>query len=295
MSEFSPALRAHLERDCTSLCHCWRVLRRDGQAFGFTDHDRRLVVEGQAYEPESGFAQTEARETLGMAIDTVDVEGALSSDALDEAEIAAGLFDGAEVTTLLVNWQEPAQAAVIRKAVIGKIVLADGRFVAELESVAASLDRPNGRHLRRECDARLGDGRCKVDLGESRFNGVGAVLSVSAPGTLLVTGLDGFDVGWFSFGEVTWTSGALQGRTGAVIDHRASTEGIELVLTPQDAMAGPGDAFTIVAGCDRSFATCKAKFANPLNFRGFPHLPGNDAAYGYVTEGVIFDGKALVE
>lgn len=295
MSGFSTAFREHLEEDCTTLCHCWRVVRRDGHAFGFTDHDRRLVVGGHEYEPESGFTQTEARETLGMAIDTVDVEGALSSDVLFEADIAAGLFDGAEVVTLLVNWSDPTQFATIRKAVIGKIVLADGRFVAELESVAASLDRPNGRYLRRDCDARLGDDRCKADLSASQFNGEGAVLSLSVPGTLRVSGLEGFDAGWFSLGEVTWTNGALEGRTSAVIDHRVSAEGAHIVLSDDQRMPVPGDAFRIVAGCDKAFGTCKAKFANPLNFRGFPHLPGNDAAYGYVTEGVVFDGKALVE
>lgn len=57
---------------------------------------------------------------------------------------------------------------------------------------------------------------------------------------------------------------------------------------------GAGDAFALVAGCDHSFATCKAKFANALNFRGFPHLPGNDAAYAYVTDGGVFDGGPVV-
>jgi uncharacterized phage protein (TIGR02218 family) len=55
-----------------------------------------------------------------------------------------------------------------------------------------------------------------------------------------------------------------------------------------------GDAVVVTAGCDKSFSTCKAKFGNGLNFRGFPHLPGNDRAYEYVSEGAVFDGGALV-
>ena len=55
-----------------------------------------------------------------------------------------------------------------------------------------------------------------------------------------------------------------------------------------------GDQVRLVAGCDKTFATCKAKFANALNFRGFPHLPGNDAAYGYVVDGGRFDGGPVV-
>ena len=38
----------------------------------------------------------------------------------------------------------------------------------------------------------------------------------------------------------------------------------------------PGDAFTVTAGCDKRFDTCRSRFANAKNFRGFPHMPGND-------------------
>ena len=30
------------------------------------------------------------------------------------------------------------------------------------------------------------------------------------------------------------------------------------------------------AGCDKAFATCRDRFANTLNFRGFPYMIGND-------------------
>ncbi len=37
-----------------------------------------------------------------------------------------------------------------------------------------------------------------------------------------------------------------------------------------------GDAFQVTAGCDKRAATCRERFANIANFRGFPHMPGND-------------------
>lgn len=295
MSGVSPELRQRLERDCTTLCHCWRLARRDGQVFGFTDHDRRLALDGLECEPQSGFTQSEARASLGMAVDAVDVEGAISSEMLSEADIAAGLFDGAVVETFLVDWSAPERFAVIRKAAIGRIVRADGRFVAELESMAASLDRPNGRYLRRNCDARLGDARCGVDLSPAAFNGAGEVLAIAAPSTLAVGGLSGFASGWFAFGELTFATGGAAGRALAVIDHVANGDEVLLTLPADAPSPQPGDGFTVVAGCDKRFATCKAKFSNPANFRGFPHLPGNDAAYAYVAEGMEFDGGALVE
>ena len=37
-----------------------------------------------------------------------------------------------------------------------------------------------------------------------------------------------------------------------------------------------GDAYSVHAGCDKLLATCRDKFSNVINFRGFPHVPGLD-------------------
>ena len=56
-----------------------------------------------------------------------------------------------------------------------------------------------------------------------------------------------------------------------------------------------GDAVTVLAGCDRRFATCRDKFANSINFRGFPHIPGNDFVLSYPKPGSVLNGQPLVE
>jgi uncharacterized phage protein (TIGR02218 family) len=295
LTTYPEALAAHLAGEATTICQCWKLTRGDGAVRGFTDHDRPLVVDGVDCEPGSGFAASEARSSLGLAVDTVDVEGALSSAELAEADIEAGLYDGATVETYLVNWADPAQFARIRKAAIGKITRSDGRFTAELESMTQALDRPNGRSVRRDCDAELGDDRCGFNLALAGFSGSGEVSSVETADTIVVTGLDAFASGWFAHGVLTWTSGLATGCKARIIDHLAHPDGVGLVLWREGpASPAAGDAFTVVAGCDKRFQTCKAKFANQMNFRGFPHLPGNDAAYGYVTDGGIFDGGPLV-
>ena len=59
--------------------------------------------------------------------------------------------------------------------------------------------------------------------------------------------------------------------------------------------SSPGDAFTVTAGCDKHLATCKAKFANAVNFRGFPHIPGNDYVIAFASPGdPANDGGKLV-
>jgi uncharacterized phage protein (TIGR02218 family) len=297
LTTYPEAFAEHLAGEATTVCQCWKLTRKDGVVSAFTDHDLPLTVDGVACKPGLGFVASEARSSLGLGVDTVDVEGALSSADLSEDDIEAGLFDGATVETYLVNWAEPAQFARIRKAVIGKITMSDGRFVAELQSMAQSLDQPNGRTVRRVCDAELGDARCRFDLGQAGFTASGAVASVETADTIIVTGLGGFAPGWFANGIITWTSGGAAGRTARIVDHVVRSGEVALVLWDAGTSGPgpmPGDAFTVVAGCDKRFETCKAKFANQLNFRGFPHLPGNDAAYGYVTDGGSFDGGPLV-
>ncbi|WP_024586434.1 DUF2163 domain-containing protein [Aliihoeflea sp. 2WW] len=270
----------------TTLCFCWRVTKTDGTALGFTDHDRGLVFDGTSFEPRSGFSQSEAQSSLGLAVDTAEIEGALSSTRLSEAEIDAGLFDGAKVETFRVDWNAPDGAELVRVSAIGKIIRRDGALVAELESLVRNLDRPAGRYLRRSCDAELGDARCGVAM--AGFGAAGIVVAQAGTGIYVVSGLDAFADGWFGGGRLT-----SEGQSYRVTAHRRGTEGGLVTLDGGDDLA-PGFAFSITAGCDKAFSTCRDKFANTLNFRGFPHLPGNDVAYGYVSEDGVFDGGAIV-
>ena len=56
-----------------------------------------------------------------------------------------------------------------------------------------------------------------------------------------------------------------------------------------------GDTFSVTAGCDKRFATCNSRFDNAANFRGFPHIPGNDFIISYPVHGQPGnDGASLV-
>ena len=156
MSAYPDAFREHLSGSVTTLCYCWRVNRTDGSVLGFTDHDRPLTVGGTIFEPGSGLSASEARRSLGLSATTMDVEGALSSDVVTVADIEAGLYDGARVEVLLVNWANTAQSALLHVYTIGAITRVDGQFRAELQNLADGYERSRARYYRRLCDARLG-------------------------------------------------------------------------------------------------------------------------------------------
>ena len=93
-------------------------------------------------------------------------------------------------------------------------------------------------------------------------------------------------------------SGALHaaGRRLCTIRDHAERDGHAFINAWTQLPATPlvGSLVTLVAGCDKSFETCRARFANQLNFRGFPHMPGNDVVLGYVSAGQAgMDGGSL--
>lgn len=289
MRDLPPAFAAHLAGGVTTLCRCWALRRRDGVALGFTDHDRDVAVAGLTYAARTGLEAAEAAAELGFAVSGGDVSGALSGLGLTEADIAGGLYDGAGVETWLVDWTRPETRLLLDVGTLGEIRRAGDAFVAEVRGLADRLDAERGRTYRATCGADLGDARCGVDV--SRFRAAGTVGGLPEPGTLTVILAGRFADGLFSGGRLTWTGGANSGRYSDVRTHLGSV--IELWEAPPRIVV-PGDAFALVAGCDKRLATCRGTFANALNFQGFPHMPGNDFVVRHAAgTGPGLDGGSL--
>jgi uncharacterized phage protein (TIGR02218 family) len=277
MRQLPSGLAAHVAAGATTLCRCWRLVRNDGAVLGFTDHDRALAFDGTQYEPAGGFDASEDVREAGFATGGMEVAGALSSERIGADDLAAGLYDNAEMTLFLVNWSAPAERLLLRKGRLGEVTREDGAFRAEIRGLAAALDQPNGRAFRHTCDADLGDARCGVDLDAAAYRGTGAVLAASDRRRVTASGLGSFASAWFERGRLVWTSGGNAGLAAEVRSHRksGSTATVELWQPAAHDIAA-GDGFTVTAGCDKRFATCRTRFLNGVNFRGFPHMPGND-------------------
>lgn len=295
MRTIDTGLAAHLAGGVTTLCRCWRLTRSDAAVLGFTDHDRTLAFDGVTYEPETGLDASEDTSATGFAVGGLEATGALSSDRLDAGDLAAGLYDNAEVAVFLVNWTTPAERHLLRVGHIGEVTREDGAFRAEIRGLAAALDQPNGRVFRPACDADLGDVRCGVDLDDPAYRGEGTIVAADGRRRFTANGLGAFAAGWFERGRLVWTSGDNTGRAIEVRAHRV-TGGDALIelWQPTHFDIGAGDEFTVTAGCDKRFETCVAKFANAVNFRGFPHMPGNDFALSYARAGDVNDGAPVI-
>lgn len=296
MRQFAQGFADHIAGAATSLCWCWQVTRADGVVMGFTDHDRPLSFGGVSFEAASGFAGTEIETSLGLSVDNMDVDGALSSEAITEADIAAGLYDDAEIILYRVNWQDVSQRAVIKRGNIGEVTHGELMFQAEFRGLAHRLNQTIGGTFQFGCRATLGDSQCGVDLSASSNTGTGTVTAVSER-VFQASGLVSFSSDHFSRGALTWLTGPNAGHTAQVKRHRSEGGITELTLwrAPVEGI-GAGDTFSITAGCPHTFEACKAKFNNGVNFRGFPHIPGNDFVLSYARKDEQEnDGSAYVK
>ncbi|KLK92710.1 beta tubulin, autoregulation binding site [Microvirga vignae] len=269
-------LAAHMADGATNLCHCWKLIRRDGRSFGFTDHDRDLTFGGTVFAARSGLEAAEATAELGFVVGGGEVSGALMSAGLNEDDISSGLYDDASVETWLVNWSDVAQRLLLDVGSIGEIRRADGSFVAEVRGLMHRYDEERGRLFRATCSADMGDARCGVNLSSSTYSDTGTVTRTDGFLGVAASGI-GFADGWCTGGKFTWTSGANAGLSVEIKVHRAISGADEFDLWQRAPQAiKVGDTFRVTAGCDKTHATCRRKFGNVANFRGFPHMPGND-------------------
>lgn len=279
-------LAARLASGVTTLAHVWRVLRRDGEAFAFTDHDSALAFDALTCVPATGLMTGTIEKGLGLGVDTASMSGALSDAAITEEDLAAGLWDGARVDVYRVDWSAPELRVHLFAGRLGEVRRGRSAFEAELRGLQAALNKPVGRVFSRYCDADLGDLRCGKDIEDQSFRGEGEVSEVLAGAAFRATGLEAFADGWFSRGRIVWAGGGAQD----VALHRVEAGAAVVEMMAPSPSVEIGASFVIYAGCDKRIETCRAKFTNVLNFRGFPHMPGNDAIQSGPIAGERFDG-----
>jgi uncharacterized phage protein (TIGR02218 family) len=276
MKPWSSALQQHYAQTTTHLAMAWRVIRADGQVYGWVDHDRDLVIDGVTYAASSGLTASATQTTADLQPATLDVTAFM--DVSSEAEIEAGVWDEARVTVFETRWDvlptavDGAQVNLLLHGKLGQIERLSGVFTAQLHGLLEQLDTRIGRVFSATCPWRLGDSRCQVDL--TPYTHPGMVSSVgSDPRYTLSDAGQGQVDGYFNEGVLTLTSGANAGRSMDVRQWQAHTFHLH---RPLPYPAAVGDTYLAIKGDDKDYDTCRG-FNNQDRFGGFNLLPGIDA------------------
>lgn len=271
------SLIEHLQSRQTTICRAWAVTRRDGWVRGFTDHDRDLAFDGVQFRAATGLSARALVQATGLSVDNSEAMGALSDAAVTEDDIIAGRFDGAEVKTWLVNWQSVDDRELRFAGTIGELRRVGGAFHAELRGLTQALNTPQGRAYQAPCSAVLGDGKCRFDTGAEGYFVEAEVEVVEEARILRWAELSTFEPAWFERGVFRVLSGTARGLVGLIKRDRF-VDGVREVELWEALRArlAPGDLVRMEAGCDKRWQTCRTKFGNLVNFRGFPDIPGED-------------------
>ena len=284
MKTLSAAFLEHIEGARTSLVTCLLMVRVDGLVFGFHTYDEPLTYNGVVYEPAASFDPTDIAVANQMDVDNLTIEGVLSSDSITEDDLRAGRWDYAEFRLFQLNWSDLSMGEKKdRKGTLGQVVLGRQMFTAELLGMMQAYTTSIGEITSPGCRANLGDARCQVDLqfGGSPSVGSPPTTAFTVTGTVdaapnFYTLTDAARVepdGYFNNGVITFLDGQLE---GLAFEVKTYTIGSWTVFVPLPYDAA-GRAYTMHAGCDKRFDTCRDRFNNTVNFRGENWLRGPDA------------------
>lgn len=280
MLSLPPNIREMLTLRSRRLAPLWDITRTDGVVLRFTGHDSPLTMGGNTYKSAWGFEGSARRFQDALKDSTVDFRGVISSPDISDTDLRAGKYRDAEVRETLVDWRWPYRGGVSNYFWVEQTTFDKEVWVGELSGPQRFLKRAFGQTLDRNCERKLGDAECTVDLNSFTIVGVSVLGMEDGDKRLVIYAdpatLSAFTDEYFAFGELTFTTGANTGILPIDIKkYRASDRRIELQV-PLPYPVANGDLFTIIAGCDRRFTTCVSKFSNGINYGGFLFLPGTD-------------------
>lgn len=261
-----------LAPDLTTIALCWRVARSDGITLGFTTHDQGFDLEGVRYAASPGMAASAIGIGGGLDVDTMEVDGVLSADAITAGDLAAGRYDGAVVAVFMVDWSDlgPGRLPLVR-GTIGEVERRldgqGGAFTATLRGPTAAFEAVAIEACSPDCRAEFGDRRCRVDLAPRTW----PTVALASTRDSIAVAID--DPDRFAQGRLR-----AQGGDNAGIDARIAgvVDGRLILFEPLPFDLAVGTRLSLREGCDKRLATCSARFANAINFRGEPHVPGGD-------------------
>lgn len=268
---------------------------RGGTVLRYTDGDVDISAGGETFAAggqdgvlvNAGDNRVTITWHIGLQVDTVTFDvlpraGTVGGVPWLQA-LRNGVFDGAEVKieyAFMPTYGDTSVGTVVAFTGLVAEVTADrARATFEVNSHLELLDKNMPRNLFQPgCTNTLFDSGCA--LLKAAYSVNSAVTTGATINSIRASvNLGSTTAGYYALGVVTFTSGANAGFSRTVKIHtKAGSISTFTLLSPLPAVPAQGDTFTIYPGCDKTKATCQAKFNNLANFRGYPYVPVNETA-----------------
>ncbi len=264
-----------------------KVTAKDGDIIRVWNGTRNKIVDGELYYAYP-LASSQLQAAAGLKADNMEIT-AIYSGLFTAATLRAKKWQGARVEYKTLNYKDFTMGYAERRiAFLGKSTIGKRAAKIEINSLSSKLNEPWGWTCTKDCNVdEFGDARCAKSLTGNTVDGykirIAAHISASIlnrqqftiafdadikPGTpATVTAPDAF----YNRGKIKFTSGVNNGLEAQILTNvgNALTLYLPLFYTPSI-----NDVVELTAGCDRKITTCRDKFANAINHRGAPYLPG---------------------
>ncbi|MCU7611420.1 DUF2163 domain-containing protein [Anaplasma capra] len=270
MKNVAQELLTHISQEVITVALCCRMTAKSTEV-RLTEHDENLEINNAIYSACNciNFGPIHhGRNSITALVEITEC------NAVSKVNLMNGQCGRVEVELFLVNYENISQGAItLFVGTIGGITIDDNKLKISLEGAKNALHTKVGTLFSPHCRAQFCDGKCKLD--REKFTFQGSVSKVVNYLTLEDAALPDID-GYYKHGVITFLEGSNRGVSVGVRDHVSHVLYL-LRSTPHPVL--PGDAYSIIAGCDKNFLTCSKKFNNTRNFRGEPHIPDLNSIY----------------
>jgi len=272
MKTGAAGINTHLSGVVLTLAECYKLIRKDTTVLGLTNHDDSIIYDGVTYLPSLSVSRSAISSNSELNVDNLELTGIIDSVYITDADLIAGLYDGAEIQMFIINYANTANGIVkMRRGQIGNITYEKGMYQAEFRGLIQQLNKNFLRTYSPECDSEFGDSSTGCGFDLSTVIQSGLIDTVTDKKNFLTAGLTISSGSDFRDGRITFTSGSNNGVTLEIKDCD-DLGNVELFL-PAPFTITVADAFTITPGCLKSLAACKLN-GQVNNFRGFPFIRG---------------------
>lgn len=267
---------SELQKGTTHFCLIGKVTQtadKGGDSIRFAIHGSDVIFGGEQYKPVPATV-SKFQATSGTEVDNATFQTVLD-DALSRLNIKGGKWQGASVELFIVNYLNPEMGYIQRQGGrFGQAKIIGNEAEIEYRGLTSLLSQEIGEKTSRLCRYQLGDADCKVNVASFTFEGIVTSVANRQKFTVSVAKPDGY----FYRGRITFASGGNQGLS---METQNNAGQVITLFQPMIRDVEVDDEIVLVAGDDKTLATCHNKFNNAINFGGEPEIPPREKLYKF--------------
>ncbi len=259
----------------TTIAYCWLIKLKNGAQYGFTDYSHEISFDNVVFDPRGIIKNSAIQSDTSIAADNFEIHGMIDHAVITKEDVLSGLYDQAYVEFSAVDYLYPENRAILKSGYVNQIRIVDDKFYFNIVGLIDRAKCTVSKCYSETCRAKFADVECGVDKNSHLIKGVIAQIISQDKVKVKFTDESSKYRGLFHNAKMDISSGA--GEVKMIVSGFNNNIATFYQNIPEDIKQG--DSFVLYPECNKSFQACVEIFNNAINFRGEPHVPGQDEIY----------------